>query len=398
MNKYYKLSNLLILITLIFASFFVWKAQAGSLNPDIKLVTMEGQAKHLKPVSFYGQTYQGDYSNFSSFSFRENEVKYPEDKSLIEQIDGYHDLKIDHLVSNYRSFMRGKGPNPDQYVSNDQWLIHLAKNTDFYWSSEQKEEMIISVLSKETKEEKEYTIPLGEVGEYFQIESIHFNHPKISIVMNKYRDDDRVKRYITSFDIDNPENKLTEKINFSDQIDSENFLRFENKLNNNGRFIAIQSIKNTVTDEFEEINEVMGYLVYDTEKEEMFELPTIKEEIVLTDKEHIYLAKEKEDALELSRFNLDENEFSPIASLDMYSDSFGPDFGLQYQDNFNERMVISNGKLYAYGEEEMQKSYLPIFQVIDIDSEETLFFGKLDYMNDSADNQQVMTIYQYRVD
>ena len=397
MNKYYKLSNLLILVSVIFASFFVWKAQAGALSPKIKLVTIEGQAEEFKDVNFYGQVYEEGYMNSTSFSFKENKIEYSEDKSLMRQIDSYNNQEIDEYVSNYRSFMRGKNPNSNQYFSNDQWLIHAALRSDFHWANDRQEEMIISILDKESKEEEKYTISLEEFGGYFSIRALHFIDSELSIVMDQYTSSGEEKNFITSFDIHHPENLLTEKVDFSDQMDSESYLRFENKKNNSDRFMIFQVIKNITISEYEEVPEIKDYLFYDSKKEEIMKLPSIEEGTVLTDQEKIYLVQNKEDVIELSIYDFEQNEFQEMVSLDVFSQIIGQEEEIQYQDEFNERISLSNGKLYLYGADETQGSYLPVFQIIDIKTGETLFLGKLDYLNPSTNGQQEISIYQYRV-
>lgn len=401
MNKYYKLSNLIILIILVFTSFFIWTARATSSAAEIKVVTTKGKAEHLKDVSFYGHSFNPNTyssSNSSSFQFQENNAEYLQDRSFIEQIDGYSEIFIDDLISNYRSFMRGKNPNANQYVLTDDWLVYNAMKSDVYWSEHSSNEITIAALNLKTEKEEEFSIPLGGPEENFNLQTSLLNYPELTLVLTKYAQDQSPEHFISTFNLEKPERQLTKKIDFSDKFDKNEFPKFENKVDKNGRFILIQSTKTSTVSDYEGHHMTSGYFAYDSEKEEIIDLPSFKKEtILLTDQDHLYLGKDLGEVLDLYEVNPDTKELESIGELTMKSPLIGRDQAQNFPQNFNERITISDGKLYAYGQEQIQGVHLPVFQINDLKTLEALFLGRIDHLNPKSTNKKNIDIFEFQV-
>lgn len=398
MSKYYKLSNILIITFLVFTSFFIWTANASSDNPEIKLVTNEGQAKHLKDVNFYAFNHEGNYHSLSSsrFEFKENDAKYFDEKSIISQMDSKSQVLTDELISNYRSFMRGKSPNSDQYILSDDWIVYTGLKNDVYWADFSNNEMTISLLDRKTKEEKEFTIVLGDNEEYFTLKTAQLNYPELNILLAQNSENAPSKHFIASFDFEHPKEKLTKKVEFSEEFQDDEFLQFEKNNNKTGRYIPMRTVRTTMNSEYEESDETVAYFVYDSQTESLIKLPTFEEEtILLADQNHLYLAKDKGEELDFYEFNPENEEVRSIGEINVSSSLIGRDQDRIYSQYFNERMILSNGKLYLYGQEDIQRSFLPVFQVIDMETQKTLFLGKIDYLQPELKDNRNIQIFDF---
>ena len=54
-----------------------------------------------------------------------------------------------------------------------------------------------------------------------------------------------------------------------------------------------------------------------------------------------------------------------------------------YNNQFNNTLYIADGKLYAYEDDYSQETSRPLFQIIDIDSLDTLFTGTVEVKDTS---------------
>ena len=134
MNKYYKLTNLLLLIALVFGSFFVWKEKTNSPTPALKIVTAEGNAEQLKAMEFYGYLSNNEvYGNDETFHVKENQANYLAEQPILKRLDNTLDSLSNELIEEHRSFMRGKYPSSKNFLSTDDFIVYVAKTTDSYW-------------------------------------------------------------------------------------------------------------------------------------------------------------------------------------------------------------------------------------------------------------------------
>lgn len=398
MNKYYKITNLLILIVLVFSSFFIWTANASTDNPEIKLVTNEGQAKYLEDINFYAYVHDRDYYSISSdrFQFKNNNAEYFQEKSVIDQLDSKSQVLTDELISDNRSFMRGKSPNADQYILTDDWIVYTGLKNDVYWADYSKDEMTISLFNRETKEEKEFNISLGENGEYFTLKTAQLNYPELNLVLAKNKSNAPSEHFIASFDFEDPKDKLTKKIDFSEKFQEDEFLQFDKNNSRNGRYIPMRFVKTTMVSDYEERDETVAYLTYDSQTEELIELPIFEEKtILLTDQDDLYLAKDKGETMDFFTFNPENKEILALGEIEISSPFIGRDQENVYSQYFNERIALSKDKLYLYGQENFQESLLPAFQVSDIKTQNTLFLGKIDFLNPELEDNRNIQIFDF---
>lgn len=406
MKKYNKLTSLILFIAFVFTSFFIWSAQAASPNPKINIVTVEGNAEHLKPVELYGSISNNlAYGELPIFHFENNQVTYVDDKPLIQKFDGHSSTIINDLIANYRSFMRGKTRQTNQYIMTDEWVVYTAVATDVYWQESAEDELIISILNKNTKEENEHRIDLDDNMNYFNLQTAYLNYPELSIVLTKYNTDDEEEHFIYSFDLENPKEELVERINFSDKIKEDEFFYVGNSFDKTGRFIPFQTLRTVETtiedddDVYTDIQETTGYFVYDILERRFIDIPLFEENSthLFTDQNQLYVAEDLGEVLSFYEMNPNTETLESIGQIDLAlvsNDQMNLD---SYNHLLDPNLTVYNGKLYAYEEQEFKNSYLPFFQVIDFEKNETLFLGRLDASEDSKMDAPNIYVHEYRL-
>lgn len=406
MKKYNKLTTLLLLIVLVFTSFFIWKAQAASPNPKVNIITIEGNAEHLKPVELYASVSDNQvYGNHPVFLLENNKVSYREDRPFLQQVDGHLNSVIDGLISEYRSFMRGKTRHADRYIVTDDWVVYTDMAANVYWQSSVEDKLIISILNKQTKEEKEYSIQLDDDMNYFNLHTAQLNYPELSLALTKYDMNGEAEHLISTFDFENPEAELTERINFTDKIKDEEYFYSQNTFDKTGRFIPFQLLETVQTaievedDIYTDSSKTIGYFVYDIVERKFIDIPLFEENetLLLTDHDRVYVAEDSGETLELYEMNQQTEALEVMGTIQMASSSIGRNQQYLYNEFFYQNMTVLDGKLYAYGQDEFKGSTLPVFQVIDLEKNETLFLGRLDGSDGTKMDAPNIDVIEYRL-
>ena len=400
MNKYYKLTNLLLLIALVFGSFFVWKDKTSSLTPALKIVTAEGNAEHLKDFEFYGYLSNNEvYGNDESFHIKENQTNYLAELPLSKRLDNSLDPLTNELIEDYRSFMRGKYPSSKNFLSTDDFIIYVAQTTDSYWKETKMNELVIAVLNKETKEEEEFTVSLGNLENYYDLYSSHLNYPKVSLVLSKYTTSDQGKHAIYEFNIEDPEAGLTEVYDFTEKIAANESYRVEEVADRTSRFIPLRTTRDVTNTEVEMMTELASYFVYDIKENKMIDIPLFETDtLLLTDHETIYVAEDLGSTLNFYEMNLENEKLEELGEVQLQSPSMGRIEDIySYDRSFNPNIIVLDGKLYTFEQELIKDSFLPVFQIVDLKTQETLFLGRLDQLDDPSDRNISIGVTSYRL-
>lgn len=389
MNKHYKLTNLLVLITLVFGSFFVWKKQTAPSNPELKVVTTAGNAEELKAIEFYGYVSSTEgYGENSSFLFKNNKPYYADDQPLRESLDSpIHLLSIHDLINDYRSFMRGKVPSVDRFISTDEWLIYTAMADEVHWKNNSRDELTIAWLNKETGEEQEFSVSLDNKESYYELYATQLNYPELSIMLTAHHDNDKMEHLIYSVDLNNPEPELTLKLDFTDFIQEDEYILVGNMVDKTSRFIPFQTNKYVEDSEFGDISKMMNYFVYDGNQNKVLEVPLFEADTyLLTDRDTIYVAEETDNQLDFYELNPETEELEAIGEIQLEFSNLGEDDLFYYDHAFSRNIAVLDGKLYTFKHQDINGSFLPVFQIVDLESQETLFFGKIDQLNSNQQN------------
>lgn len=406
MKKYNKLTTLVLLITLAFTSFFIWKAQAASPNPKVNIVTIEGNSEHLKPVELHANISNNlAFGSQPVFQLVNNRVDYVDDRPFLQQVDGHLNSFIDGLISEHRSFMRGKTRRSDQYIVTDDWIVYTAMATDVYWQESVEDELIISILNKQTNEEKEYTIHLGDNVNYVNLHTAYLNYPELSIVLTTYDMDGEAEYLVSTFDFEHPEAELTERINFTDQMEQEEYFYVGKTFDKTGRFIPFQSLQTLQRDDqiyddfYTDSSITTGYFVYDIEDRKFIDIPLFEENdtLLLTDKDQVYVAEDLGEKIDLYEMNLNNKKLESMFSIDLPFPSIDQDEMYFHDAIPDPNKMVFDGKLYIYNQQNFKGALLPVFQVIDLENNETLFLGRLDASDGSKIDAPNINVIEYRL-
>ncbi|MDZ7836097.1 MAG: hypothetical protein U5K84_12980 [Alkalibacterium sp.] len=144
------------------------------------------------------------------------------------------------------------------------------------------------------------------------------------------------------------------------------------------RYILLNSVSETAVSEYDYTTETIGYHAYDTHTQEVIDIPPFEEETLLfTDNDTLYAGKDLGDTIELYQVNADDQEMDLIGTIEMATPTIGREMDA-YNGFFNQRMSVLNGKLYAYEDQYTENTNRPLFQVSDIQTQETLFQGTVE--------------------
>lgn len=399
MKKYVKLTNLVLLIVLVFSGFGIMKVQSSSPRHELKITAEKGNRSALEPVEFYADVSDIDnYSTSSIFAFEKGEGKYIDDMQFPKKLDFNHSLLVDQLMTEYRSFMRGKGRQSNQYIVTDDWLVYTAKSNEVYWKADERNLLTISVLDRETEKEKSFTVTLGDPQYDYDVHMAHFNYPELTIFITTHGASEQPQEQIFTFDIEHPDIGLTEVADLSALAGSDELFRVDQSFDRTNRFVAMQTTKQIETSEYEFVNEVTNYFVYDTKNKEVIEAPLFEEDTLLfTDKEQIYLGKNLEESLELYEMNPDDQKLTTIGTIQMNSPTIGRYPAETYSELFNSRITIFDEKLYAFEQEHADRTSYPVFQITDIQTQETLFLGRVETADSSKIDTTNIRMYEYQL-
>src|SRR4051812_32106260 len=168
MKKYRHSILLLFAVFLCIGTFYV-KA-AVSASPQFILKKQNGNENEAKPVEIHG-FYQNDRLS-ENVIISSTGPLYDSEMSLIGKVGKlFSDTKGNqHLVKEYRSFMRGK-TDMNSFFEDGESLVYtnvVYKNTTTGMTAFA---FKVSILDKDTKDEKSYQIPIpkGKMHQYVMI-------------------------------------------------------------------------------------------------------------------------------------------------------------------------------------------------------------------------------------
>ncbi|MER2063094.1 MAG: hypothetical protein ABS873_00455 [Alkalibacterium sp.] len=409
MTKYIKLTSLLLFIAVAFIGFGFYNAQASSPYPELNIVTSQGKPEYAEPLQFTGVVADAqNYASSSSVQFKNGDSLYREDIPLPKRMDFSFSPDMNELITDYRSFMRGKSRQPEHYVETDNHMIYAAMEGDVHWASPSNGQLTIAVLDKETKTEDTFEVSLSGQGQYYEVRAAYVNYPSLTLLVNNYSEESQDLIY--TVDLENPAEELTETLNLSQETGTTGIytsLHIGQSFDKTERFIPLKSVNETAVSDFDYTTEISGYYAYDTQTQEVIEMPMFEEEetLLFTDNDTLYAGKELGDSIELYEVSPEDQKTDLVGSIEMASPTIGRDVSDSYSKTFNQRMTVLNGKLYAY---EVQSSEntgdhstgvaRPVFQISDIQTQETLFQGTIEPMKSGNHDATSIELYEFGID
>ncbi|OJF97114.1 hypothetical protein [Alkalibacterium sp. 20] len=400
MNKYIKLMSFLLLIIVTLTGFGLYKAQASSPYPELKVVTTDGKPEYIEPFHFLGFVSDTqNYSNSSTIVFKDGHSRYMEDQTFLERIDFNYNPQLNDFITDHRSFMRGKSRRTEHYTETEQHVIYTGMESDVYWNQPSRGLMTIAVLNKETEEEETFSVSLGSDGSYYEVSATYVNYPNLTILAATNHSTDISEQFVYTFDVENPTEELTETINLTQEIDSNGGVYFGQSFDRTERFIPIQSVRQTDDSEFDYTEEIIGYFAFDTQMQELIDVPLFEEDTLLfADNDKLYVGKDLGDTIELHEMNADDQNLDLVGSIEMATPTIGREEGTHYNNLFNQNITLLDGRLYAYETQYSDDISRPLFQITDIKTQETLFNGTIEPKDMAKHDSTNIDVFEFRLD
>ncbi|SFC50462.1 hypothetical protein SAMN04488102_10885 [Alkalibacterium subtropicum] len=400
MSKYIKSISLLLFITASLTGFGLYKAQASSPHPELKIVTSEGKPEHIEPIQTLGFVSDSQMPTQSSTVKLENgDFSYFEDLPFLQRLDFSFDPKINDLINDHRSFMRGKSRLPEHYTETEQHIIYTGMESDLHWNHHSSNQMIIAVLDKGSEKEETYSVSLGASGPFYSIRATSIDYPLLSVVVEDFSSSDAAETLVYTFDIENPAEGVTNVVNLTEETERNARIRLGLHYDNTERFITFQTVRQTAVSNYDYTEEISGYYAYDTQAHEVIDIQSFEdiETLLFTDNDTLYVGKALNEAIELYQIDLTGEEMSLISTIEMASPSILHETE-NYNGLFNQNLSILDGKFYAYGYEYTEDIGRPLFQVTDIETQETLFQGTIEPKDTSKRESTTINLFELQID
>lgn len=414
MNKQGKLYGFLTFIIIIFAGFSLYNSSLGGGQLDVAIVTHQGDSDHLDAVDFTGDIYDSYSYNSRNIFFRsEGKMSSHKDLSFLERMDFEHDPFANRLVTDYRSFMRGKARYENLLAETEDLIVYTGMVYDHDYTQYGSNKMVISILDKNSGEEKDFETNLGTglSNPYTTVIKTYVNYPELTIITSEISYQDHKNNYLVyKFNLDEPVDTLEAVFNLSDSLeDPSTTISVSSLASSSARYIPISIVDHGEPEFPEEYYDddiivehpdtTATYYIYDVQTNELISIPSFEDEetLVLSDGNKVYIGKDLKETIELHEIDIETQELSLIGTLNMVSPTIGREDPFYYQETHNNSIHITDGKLYAYEADYTTESGRPLFQVIDIESQETVFSGSIE-PKDSTDSKGIeIMLHRYQV-
>lgn len=403
MTKYSKLISITALCLIVILGFSFYKAQAESDVLEIELVTDEGDSEQLDMlhtvanVYHYGQTY---YNNDISYVFEDGEFENIDNQSIIQRIDYTFSSAVNRYIRDYRSFMRGKSRVTDHFTETEEYLLYSAMQSDVNWRQNDYNFLSISLLDKETNNEKDYDVQLTS-GSYHTVIATYMDYPSLTIVTQAADENMDNDWLIYSFDLTDPEEELTSVVKVGQSVESES-VQFSSSQTKTERFIPFRSLLAGTTDEYDQVMDhtTSDYYVYDTQTQTVKEVPPFEEgeTLILSEADTILVGNDLGEEIQWNEWNVDNDSLAEIGTAEMVTPTIGRVQVDYYNNTFNHGLHLVNNHIYAYEDVYPDNMGRPHFQIIDVDSMSTTFSGYFALKDAPEDAQVELSIYEYSLD
>lgn len=395
MSKYIKLSSIILFIAITLTGFGLYKSQASGKQPELKIVTSQGKPELIEPVQAYGFLSHYSAGNYpSTLKLNNGSLSYLEDESFFKQLDSNINPFTDHLISNYRSFMRGKSRQANQFAETDQYILYAGLQSDVFFEGGNQNEVTLAALNKETEEEETFSVQLENDSSYNEIRAIYVDYPSVTLLVRTHSRSDKLNNVVYTFDVENPEDRLTEEVNLTREIGSDDSLYIGKPFDQTERYITLQTARENMDSMYTYTEEVTGYYAYDIKEKEVISIPSTEENMRLfTDNDKLYVGKVAKDNMGIYELKDDNQNMTLLGKFELSpSDTSNDALGYNH---FNQNMTILNGKLYTYEyPEDMNR---PLFKVTDIRTQEILFSGTIEQKDSNNEESPFIDIIEYRL-
>lgn len=331
---------LTIIITTIFTVavigiFYIKSAFAVGGFPALTLEKLSGDEALTDGLVLTGDLLKEDQSE--TFRIVGNEVSYSSEASFIEKAIGFVEPKFETLISEHRSFMRGKNYSQDNYYEDESKLVYA----DVEWERNQASLIKLDVLDKETNQTNslQQEVPNSDRYNYSYVVDVQVNeNEQVQVIVQNYLYNQKnASEEYRVYTIDFEKKELIG----NDQITSvpmpEGMGWTDSRIINKMEYLGKEKyllIKRLAVEESGEFDEDKGrsvgeptvlvddYVIYnmETKKAEVLTIPEELYENVTVSLEHIYQSK-----IYFSSLSANAVEVLPY---DIESKSFGEPIGI----------------------------------------------------------------------
>lgn len=130
MKRYFTLIISITFTIVVIGTFYVKTVIADEQRPAFSIEKISGNGAHAKQLVFYGGYSNGNHGQFSNVNHYEdfrivnNKTVFYSDGSITEKAFGIVNPKFEALIKEYRSFMRAKNYNPNNYYEDNNQLVY----------------------------------------------------------------------------------------------------------------------------------------------------------------------------------------------------------------------------------------------------------------------------------
>lgn len=320
-----------MVVILSIGTYYVKVASSASSLPKYTFKTLEGSDKELDPVIINASLDNGPY--YESLTFESNTTTYDIEKSYLESFSGRQDYRIERLIKEHRSFMRGKDSISSLYEDDD-FLAYAWVNSEITNNGKTEAEFDIGLLEKKDEEETSFQIELPNQERIMNadVRDVQLVHSKLQVLtMNDVKSkNEKQTKEVHLYTIDLANKKvLSDKTLVSETFTYPNQVDFEIPTdvapiqpNNMVLISLIKGVNHEDGSYKEKPSKLLSYN-YETEKIETVKLPK-NESLSLgmarsgyTDGKTLYLIDKKSDNYRIKTFDLSSRTLTNDKELDV---------------------------------------------------------------------------------
>ncbi|MFS0762104.1 hypothetical protein [Peribacillus phoenicis] len=321
-----------MVVILSIGTYYVKVASSASSLPKYTFKTLEGSDKELDPVIINASLDNGPY--YESLTFESNTTTYDIEKSYLESFSGRQDYRIERLIKEHRSFMRGKDSISSLYEDDD-FLAYAWVNSEIKNNGKTEEsEFDIGLLEKKDEEETSFQIELPNQERIMNadVRDVQLVHSKLQVLtMNDVKsNNEKQTKEVHLYTIDLANKKVlsdktlvSETFTYPNQVDFEMTTDVAPIQPNNMVLISLIKGVNHEDGSYKEKPSKLISYNYETEKIETVKLPK-NESLSLgmarsgyTDGKTLYLIDKKSDNYRIKTFDLSSRTLTNDKELDV---------------------------------------------------------------------------------
>ncbi|MEW5551413.1 hypothetical protein ABGT22_15900 [Peribacillus frigoritolerans] len=369
-----------MVVILSIGTYYVNVASSASSLPEYTFKKLEGSDKELNPVIINASLENNAF--FESLMIESNGTTYESERSYLENLTGRQDHRIERLVKEHRSFMRGKDSISSLYEDDD-FLAYASVNSEYTKSGNMEAKFDIGLLEKKDEEETSFQIELPNQGRIMNadVRDVQLVHSKLQVLtmndVNSNNEKQTKEVHLYTIDVANKKvlsdkTLVSESLTYPDQVDFEMPIDLAPSQPNNMVFISLIKGVNH-EDGFEEKlkeSKLLSYN-YETEKLETVKKGSLSLDMARSgyaDGKNLYAVEMKSGKYRIKTFDLSSQTLTNDTELDIAANKEE-----QYTAGFK------NGRVYFLlnGMNQVGKTNKPAKLLIaDIKTGKTLYKGE----------------------